>query len=67
MDKKLELYGVVIVERPKIKATKKLDLSGDSGRQIVLSETKLALRTHKNVWSAPLLQVQKTDNGVGLR
>jgi len=50
MDKKLELYGVVIVERPKIKATKKLDLSGDSGRQIVLSETKLALRTHKKTF-----------------
>ncbi len=50
MDKKLEMYGVEIVQRPKIKATKKLDLSGESGRQIVLSETKLALRTHKETF-----------------
>jgi hypothetical protein len=46
MNKKVEAYGVVAVDRPKIKATKQLDLSGDTGRQIVKSETKLALRTH---------------------
>lgn len=46
MNKKVEAYGVKAVTRPKIKATKKLDLSGDIGRQIVKSETKLALRTH---------------------
>lgn len=46
MNKKLEVYGVSAVERPKIKATKTLDLSGESGRQIIKSETKLALRTH---------------------
>ena len=46
MNKKVEAYGVPAVERPKIKATKQLDLSGEAGRQIVKSETKLALRTH---------------------
>lgn len=46
MNRKLEVYGVQVVTRPKIKATKQLDLSGDFGRQIVKSETKLALRTH---------------------
>jgi len=50
VNKKLESYGVQPVERPKIKATKKLDLTGDSGKQIVLSETKLALRTHQQTF-----------------
>lgn len=50
MNKNLDIYGVSIVSRPKIKATKKLDLSGEFGRQIVISETKLALRTHKNTF-----------------
>ncbi|WP_332420314.1 acetyltransferase [Vibrio metschnikovii] len=39
------------IERPKIKASKKLDLSGDAGRQIVKSETKLALRTHQKTFT----------------
>ena len=46
INKKIEKYGVTAVERPKIPATKQLDLTGDSGQQIVKSETKLALRTH---------------------
>ena len=50
MNKKIEAYGVTAVERPKIKAVKKLDLTGDTGKQIILSETKLALRTHKNTF-----------------
>ena len=40
-------YGVAAVTRPKIKATKTLDLNGVAGQQIVKSETKLVLRTHK--------------------
>lgn len=31
------------VDRPKVRATKELDLSGREGQQIVKSETKLAL------------------------
>jgi hypothetical protein len=50
LNKKLESYGVTAVERPKIKAKKKLDLIGDSGRQIILSETKLTLRTHQKTF-----------------
>lgn len=50
MNHKLNTYGVSIVERPKIKATKKLDLGGDLGKQIVYSETKLALRTHRKTF-----------------
>ena len=50
MSDKLNSYGVCIVERPKIKAVKKLDLGGASGRQIVYSETKLVLRTHKKTF-----------------
>jgi len=50
MNHKLNTYGVAIVERPKVKAIKKLDLGGDSGKQIVFSETKLVLRTHKKTF-----------------
>ncbi|WP_435236709.1 acetyltransferase [Psychromonas sp. PT13] len=51
MNKKVEAYGVLAVNRPKIKATKSLDLTGESGKQIVKSETKLALRTHRKTLS----------------
>ncbi len=50
MNKKIEKYGVKAVSRPKIRATKKLDLSGPAGKQIVVSETKLALRTHRKTF-----------------
>ena len=50
MNKKIEKYGVPMVERPKIQATKQLDLSGETGKQIVKSETKLALRTHSKTF-----------------
>lgn len=43
---KVQAYSVVSVDRPKIKATKQLDLSGEAGQQIVKSEATLALRTH---------------------
>lgn len=50
MNKKVENYGVKAVKRPKVKATKSLDLSGSTGQQIVKSETKLALRTHRKTF-----------------
>ncbi|HAA45196.1 acetyltransferase [Vreelandella venusta] len=50
MNKKIEAYGVKAVKRPKIVASKQLDLSGESGQQIVKSETKLVLRTHKRTF-----------------
>ena len=51
MNPKIEKYGVKVVTRPKVKATKSLDLSGDLGKQVILSETKLVLRTHKKTFS----------------
>lgn len=50
MSEKLEKYGIKIVERPNIKPTKKLDLSGIYEMQIVKSETKLVLRTHNKTF-----------------
>ncbi|SIN80459.1 acetyltransferase [Salinivibrio sp. ES.052] len=50
MNRKIETYGVKAIQRPKIKAKKGIDLSGDLGRQIIKSETKLALRTHVNTF-----------------
>ncbi|MDO6477810.1 acetyltransferase [Alteromonas sp. 1_MG-2023] len=50
MNTKIEIYGVKAVKRPKISASKKLDLTGESGQQIVKSETKLVLRTHKRTF-----------------
>ncbi|BDR33551.1 TPA: acetyltransferase [Photobacterium damselae] len=50
MNKKVESYGVTAIDRPKIKATKHLDLSGVYGQQIVKSESKLALRTHRKTF-----------------
>lgn len=50
MSEKLEKYGVKIVNRPAIKPTKKLDLSGVYGMQIVKSETNLVLRTHRQTF-----------------
>ena len=50
MNKNLEKYGVAAVDRPKIKATKSLDLSGKPGQQIVRFETEIALRTHSKTF-----------------
>ncbi|SGZ09385.1 acetyltransferase [Moritella viscosa] len=50
MSRKIEKYGVKAIERPVIKAAKNLDLTGISGQQIVKSETKLVLRTHRKTF-----------------
>ena len=50
MNSKIEEYGVKPVKRPKIEAFKKLDLAGDLGQQIIKSETKLVMRTHRNTF-----------------
>ena len=50
MNTKIEVYGVKAVKRPRIVASKQLALSGESGQQIVKSETKLVLRTHKQTF-----------------
>ncbi|WP_423185321.1 acetyltransferase [Alishewanella sp. d11] len=46
MNPKIQQLGLKLVQRPKIKPKKQLDLTGLEGQQIVLSETKLVLRTH---------------------
>ena len=50
MNKKIEKYGVKVVDRKPIKATKKLDLSGKEGEQIIKSETKLVLKRQANTF-----------------
>jgi len=50
MNIKIESYGVRAVKRPFIRATKTLDLSGQSGAQIIKSETKSVLRKHKKTF-----------------
>ncbi|MBE9579007.1 MULTISPECIES: acetyltransferase [Moraxella] len=50
MSDKLAKYGIIKTNRPKIPATKKLDLTGEQGQQIIKSETKLVLRTHKETF-----------------
>ena len=47
MSEKQNIFKLIKqTKRPHIKAIKKLDLSGEQGKQIVKSETKLVLRTH---------------------
>lgn len=50
MNNKIDSYGVKIVARPRIQAVKKLDLSGVEGQQIVKSESKLVLKTHRKTF-----------------
>ncbi|STZ63254.1 Uncharacterised protein [Moraxella lacunata] len=50
MNNKLSKYGITPTNRPKVPATKKLDLTGEQGQQIIKSETKLVLRTHKETF-----------------
>lgn len=50
MTHKLSKYGINPINRPKIPATKKLDLTGEQGQQIIKSETKLVLQTHKETF-----------------
>lgn len=51
MNQKITKYGVTPVQRPKIKATKQLDLRGEEGKQIITSETKLTLRAHAKTFT----------------
>ena len=43
----MKKYGVEIVPRPVIKATKKLDLNGKMGEQMIESLTKVILIRHQ--------------------
>lgn len=46
----MKKYGVEIVDRPKIKATKVLDLSGTEGEKIIKSLTKKILIQHQKAF-----------------
>ncbi len=50
MNTKIKNYGLTPIKRPKIKASKRLDLSNEMGKQVVKSETKLALKTHQKTF-----------------
>lgn len=50
MNLKVEMYGLEPVSRPKIKATKVLDLSGESGRKIIESEARRILKIHRKTF-----------------
>ena len=50
MENSVKKYGVKVVFRPKIKASKKLDLSGEEGEKIVEYQTKLLLIRHKKAF-----------------
>jgi len=43
-------YGVNYVIRPHIKAIKKLDLTGKTGKEIIKAETEKVLRIHKKTF-----------------
>jgi hypothetical protein len=51
MNTRIEKYGVKAVKRPKVKATKILNLSGNDGRLIVRKETEATLKNHKKTFT----------------
>jgi len=51
MNEKIARYGVKPVQRPKIKANRKLDLSGKEGRQIIRAETRVVLNNHAKTFA----------------
>jgi hypothetical protein len=50
MASNIEKYGLKAASRPHIKASKELNLNGKEGAQIIKSETKLALITHRRTF-----------------
>ena len=51
MKNDLSKYGVQIVPRPKIVATKKLSLEGEEGEELVRKLTIQTLKNHKNTYA----------------
>jgi hypothetical protein len=51
MNDKIARYGVKPVQRPKIKANRKLDLSGGEGKQIIRAETRVVLKNHAKTFA----------------
>ncbi|QGG79070.1 acetyltransferase [Litorivicinus lipolyticus] len=44
-------YGVKRVQRPKVKATRVLDLSGENGRRIVITKANEILKLHEKTFA----------------
>ena len=51
MNKIVEKYGLKPVSRPKVKLVRELDLSGQKGKEIVRSKTKLVMQVHKKTFT----------------
>ena len=51
MNKIVEKYGLKPVSRPKVKLVRELDLSGQKGKVIVRSKTKLDMQVHKKTFT----------------
>ena len=51
MNRIVEKYGLKPVSRPKVKLLRELDLSGQKGREIVRSKTKLVMQFHKRTFA----------------
>ena len=51
MNKIVEKYGLKPVSRPKVKLVRELDLSGQKGKEIVRSKTKLVMQVHKKTFA----------------
>lgn len=51
MNQKITKYGVTPVQRPKIKATKQLDLRGDEGRRFIAYLTKTIKERHAKTFA----------------
>ncbi|MDO6804162.1 MULTISPECIES: acetyltransferase [unclassified Oceanobacter] len=51
MNEKIARYGVKPVQRPKIKADRQLDLSGEEGKKIIQAETRSVLKKHAKTFA----------------
>ncbi len=44
-------YGVKRVQRPKVRATRVLDLSGENGRRIIMTKADAILKVHEKTFA----------------
>ena len=50
IDDMKDRYGVNYIARPHIKATKKFELTGEIGKEVIKAETEKVLRIHKKTF-----------------
>jgi len=51
MNRIIEKYGLTPVSRPKVKLSRELDLSGQKGKEIARSKTKLVMQVHQKTFA----------------